>query len=154
VFEILLPKCPGLRALHKAELAKLPIFGRVMRVAGFVPVERRHRKRAIEAVDEAVSALRAGHSFVLAPEGTRSRTDELLPFKKGGFVMAINAQVPVVPIALVGTAAAMPRGRWYVTPTLVHVKIGAPIPTTGMTFDDRNRLADSTRQQIQAMLVS
>ena len=100
--------------MYKAELARLPILGTVMRTAGFVPVERANRERAIEAVDEAVAALRAGASFLLAPEGTRSRTGELQPFKKGAFVMAIKAQAPVVPIALIGPDVAMPRGRWYV----------------------------------------
>jgi 1-acyl-sn-glycerol-3-phosphate acyltransferase len=152
VFEILLPKCPGLRAMHKAELRKLPILGTVMRTAGFVPVERGHRDRAIEAVDEAVAGLRAGASFLLAPEGTRSRTGELQPFKKGAFVMAIKAQVPVVPIALIGPDIAMPRGQWYVSPTTVRVRIGAPIPTAGLTLDARDPLAAQTHAAMSALL--
>jgi 1-acyl-sn-glycerol-3-phosphate acyltransferase len=153
IFEIVLTKCPGLRAMHKAELAKLPILGPVMRRAGFVPVERFNRDRAFEAVDEAVEGLRAGASFLLAPEGTRSRTGDLQPFKKGAFVMAIKAQVPVVPIALIGTDVAMPRGRWYVTPTTVRVRIGAPIPSTGLTLDDRDRLAAQAHAAMSALLI-
>jgi len=152
VFEILLTKCPALRAMHKAELARLPILGPVLRTAGFVPVERVNRVRAIAAVDEAVDGLRAGASFLLAPEGTRSRTGDLQPFKKGAFVMAIKAQVPVVPIALIGTDVAMPRGRWYVTPTTVRVRIGAPIPSTGLALDDRARLADQAHAAMFALL--
>jgi len=152
VFEILLTKCPALRAMHKAELARLPILGPVLRTAGFVPVERFNRVRAIEAVDEAMEGLRAGASFLLAPEGTRSRTGDLQPFKKGAFVMAIKAQVPVVPIALIGTDVAMPRGRWYVTPTTVRVRIGAPIPSTGLTLDDRDRLAAQAHAAMSALL--
>jgi 1-acyl-sn-glycerol-3-phosphate acyltransferase len=152
VFEVLLPKCPGLRAMYKAELAKLPILGTVVRTAGFVPVERHNRERAIGAVDEAVAGLRAGASFLLAPEGTRSRTGELQPFKKGAFVMAIKAQVPVVPIALIGPDVAMPRGRWYVTPTTVRVRIGAPIPSTGLTLDDRDALAAQAHAAMSALL--
>jgi 1-acyl-sn-glycerol-3-phosphate acyltransferase len=154
VFEVLLPKCPGLRAMHKAELRKLPILGTVMRTAGFVPVERGNRDRAFDAVDEAVDGLRAGASFLLAPEGTRSRTGELQPFKKGAFVMAIKAQVPVVPIALIGPDIAMPRGQWYVKPMTVGVRIGAPIPTTGLTLADRDSLAARTRDAMSALLTA
>ncbi|MCX6552886.1 MAG: lysophospholipid acyltransferase family protein [Acidobacteria bacterium] len=153
VFEVLLPRCPGLRALYKAELGKLPILGRVMRAAGFVPVFREHRERAIEAVDVAVEALRSGSSFLLAPEGTRSRTNDMLPFKKGAFVMAIKAQVPVVPVAILGASDAMPRGQWYVTPTRVRVRIGEPIPTDGLGFDDRDRLAALVRERLERLLL-
>jgi len=152
VFEILLPKCPALRAMYKAELARLPILGTVLRTAGFVPVQRRHRERAFDAVDEAVAGLRAGASFLLAPEGTRSRTGVLQPFKKGAFVMAIKAQVPVVPIALIGPDVAMPCGRWYVTPTTVRIRIGAPIASAGLTLDDRHQLAARTHAAMSALI--
>jgi 1-acyl-sn-glycerol-3-phosphate acyltransferase len=152
VFELLLPRCPNLRALYKAELDQIPILGMVLRTAGFVAVDRASPGRAIEAVDLAVEHLKAGDSFLLAPEGTRSRTDQMLPFKKGGFVMAIKAQVPVVPIALVGTSAAMPRGRFHATPCRVLVRIGEPVPTTGLGFDDRDMLAGRIRERMEALL--
>jgi 1-acyl-sn-glycerol-3-phosphate acyltransferase len=152
VFEWIFPRCPNLRALYKAELDKIPILGMVLRTAGFVPVERARRDRAIEAVDLAVGHLKAGDSFLLAPEGTRSRTGEMLPFKKGGFVMAIKAQVPVVPIAIVGSDHAMPRGRFYATPCRVVIRIGEPVATTGLGFDDRDALAADVRQRMEALL--
>ena len=152
VFELILPRCPNLRALYKAELDKIPILGMVLRTAGFVPVERTKRHRAIEAVDLAVEHLKAGDSFLLAPEGTRSRTDQMLPFKKGGFVMAIKAQVPVVPIAILGSDHAMPRGRFYATPCRVLVRIGEPVPTTGLGFEDRDTLAAEVRRRMERLL--
>jgi len=152
VYEFLLPVCPRLKAIYKAELGRLPVIGRVLRAAGFVPVERRDRERAIEAVDAAVDCLRAGDSFLLAPEGTRSRTGELLPFKKGGFVMAIKAQAPVVPIAITGSERAMPPGRFYATPDRVTIRIGEPVPTTGLTIDDRDRLAALVREKMLQLL--
>ena len=152
VFELILPHCPNLRALYKAELGRVPILGRVLRAVGFVPVERAQRDRAIEAVDVAVEHLKAGDSFLLAPEGTRSRTDRMLPFKKGGFVMAIKAHAPVVPIAILGSEQAMPRGRFYATPGRVIVRIGEPVPTAGMGFADRDRLAAEVRRRMEAML--
>ena len=153
-FEVLFARCPRLRGLYKAEMGKLPILGRALRLVGFVPVDRGHRSRAFEAVDAAAARLAAGDSILLAPEGTRGNRDELQPFKKGGFVMAIKAQVPVVPVVLIGTAAAMPRGQFYVKPTCVTVRVGEPIPTTGLSLDDRDRLVATVRQRMQAMLRS
>jgi 1-acyl-sn-glycerol-3-phosphate acyltransferase len=151
-FEALFPRCPRLRGLYKAEIGKIPVLGRAMRLVGFVPVDRANRSSAIASVDAAAARLKAGDSFVIAPEGTRAISDEMLPFKKGGFVMAIKAQVPVVPVALHGTAEAMPRGRFWVKPGVVRVEVGAPIPTTGLTIEDRDRLMETVRERLQAML--
>lgn len=152
VFEILYTRCPRLRAVYKAELDRLPVLGRVLRIAGFVPVRRADRERAMEAVDTAAARLAAGDSFLLAPEGTRSLSADMRPFKKGAFVMAIKAQVPVVPITIVGSADAMPKGRFYVTPTTVTVRIGEPVATTGLTLDDRDDLARRVRAVMENAL--
>jgi len=151
-FEALFPRCPRLRGLYKAEVGKVPVLGRAMRLVGFVPVDRANRSSAIASVDAAAARLAAGDSFMIAPEGTRGRSDEMLPFKKGGFVMAIKAQAPVVPVALHGTAEAMPRGRFWVKPGVVRVVVGAPIPTAGLTLDDRDRLMATVRERLQTML--
>jgi 1-acyl-sn-glycerol-3-phosphate acyltransferase len=151
-FEALFPRCPRLRGLYKAEMGKIPVLGRAMRLVGFVPVDRANRASAIASVDAAARRLLAGDSFLIAPEGTRARDGELQPFKKGGFVMAIKAQAAVVPVALHGTAEAMPRGRFWVKPTLVRVEVGEPISTAGLTIDDRDRLMTAVRDRMQAML--
>ena len=150
-FEALFSKCPRLRGLYKAEMGKLPILGRALRLVGFVSVDRGHSGRAFGAVDAAARRLVEGDSFLLAPEGTRGSREDLQPFKKGGFVMAIKAQAPVVPVALIGTALAMPRGQFYVNPTCVTVRVGEPIPTTGLSLDDRDRLVATVRERMQAM---
>jgi 1-acyl-sn-glycerol-3-phosphate acyltransferase len=152
VFEALFPRCPRLRGLYKAEVGRVPVLGRAMRLVGFVPVDRANRASAIASVDAAAARLAAGDSFLIAPEGTRARGEEMLPFKKGGFVMAIKAQVPVVPVALHGTAEAMPRGRFWVRPGVVRVEVGEPVPTAGLTLDDRDRLMETVRERLQAML--
>jgi 1-acyl-sn-glycerol-3-phosphate acyltransferase len=103
-------------------------------------------------VDQAIEQMKAGNSFMAYPEGTRSRTGELLPFKKGVFILAISAQAPVVPIAIKGAVEAMHRGSPFIWPTTVHVRVGRPIETRGMTVDDRDALVDRTRQQIAQML--
>ncbi len=152
VFEALFPRCPRLRVMYKAEMERLPVLGPAMRIAGFVPVDRRDRERAIAAVDLAVDRIRAGDSFLLAPEGTRNMGPGLLPFKKGAFVLAIKAGVPVVPVAIRGGAATMPKGRYYVTPGTVTVVVGEAIDVTGLTIEDRDRLAAQTRACLEAML--
>jgi len=151
-FEAVSERVPRLRGLYKAELERVPIFGAALRLSGFVRVERAHRSKAIEAADFAADRLRAGDSIMLAPEGTRSVTGALLPLKKGAFVMAIKAQVPVVPVAIVGAAEAMPRGQWWVRPALVRIVAGAPVPTAGLSFDDRDRLAAAVRESLQRLL--
>ena len=143
---------PRLRMLYKAEFEKLPILGRAVRIGGFIRVERGNPEQGQWAVEQAVAALKAGRTVLVYPEGTRSRTGELLPFKKGGFVMAIKAQVPVVPVAIDGARAAMKKGSRVIRPVTVEVRVGTPIETTGMTLEDRDRLAGLAREQIQQML--
>lgn len=143
---------PRLRFLYKAEFRKLPILGRAVVLGGFIPVERQNPEQGQWAVEQAIARLRQGQTFIVFPEGTRSRTGEMLPFKKGGFVMAIKAQVPVVPVAIEGGRTAMAKGSAIIRPVMVHVRIGAPIETTGATLEDRDRLAAMTRERIRTML--
>jgi 1-acyl-sn-glycerol-3-phosphate acyltransferase len=141
-----------LHVLYKAELRKIPILGRAMEAGGFVAVERDKREASFASIDEAADSIRSGNSFLIFPEGTRSRTDELLPFKKGGFVMALKAQAPIVPVAISGGRSSMRRGSAVVHPVMVDVKIGDPIETAGMTIEDRDTLIATVRDRIQAML--
>jgi 1-acyl-sn-glycerol-3-phosphate acyltransferase len=143
---------PRLHMLYKAEFGRMPILGPAAPVAGFIPVERQNHEQSQQAVDLAAESVARGHSFLVFPEGTRSRTGELLPFKKGGFIMAIKAQVPIVPVAILGGRAAMTRGSRLIRPVTVDVRVGEPIDTTGMTLDDRDRLIALARTQIEGML--
>jgi 1-acyl-sn-glycerol-3-phosphate acyltransferase len=93
----------SIRMVGKRELFELPLFGRAIRAAGFIPVDRQNRKQAIASLDEAKESLAAGVPIWIAPEGTRSVTGELLPFKKGGFFLALEAGIPVLPVSLRGT---------------------------------------------------
>ena len=143
---------PQLHVLYKAELHKFPIMGTVLDVGGYVPIERGNRERAMASIGRGAASLRAGNTFLIFPEGTRSRTGDLLPFKKGGFIMAIQAQVPIVPVAVQGGRAAMRKGSAIVRPVHVSVRIGAPIPTKGLTVDDRDVLIERVRAAIRALL--
>jgi 1-acyl-sn-glycerol-3-phosphate acyltransferase len=141
-----------LHILYKAELRRVPIMRTVFDVGGFVPVDRSDREQAMASIARGAASLRAGHSFLIFPEGTRSRTGELLPFKKGGFIMAIQAQVPIVPVAVRGGRDAMRKGSAIVRPVHVSVRIGRPVPTAGLTLADRDQLIARVRTEVQNLL--
>jgi 1-acyl-sn-glycerol-3-phosphate acyltransferase len=143
---------PQLHILYKAELHRFPVMGTVFDVGGFVPVDRGDRERALASIERGAASLREGNSFLIFPEGTRSRTGELLPFKKGGFIMAIRAQVPVVPVAISGGRAAMRKGSPIVRPVHVTVRIGPPIPTAGLGLEHRDELISRVRAEVQNLL--
>lgn len=143
---------PQLHVLYKAELHKVPLMGTVFDVGGFVAVDRGNREKALASIGEGARSIRAGNSFLIFPEGTRSRTGELLPFKKGGFMMAIEAQCPIVPVAVRGGRAAMRAGSAFIRPVHVSVRIGTPIPTEGLTVDDRDDLIRRVRAEVQRLL--
>jgi 1-acyl-sn-glycerol-3-phosphate acyltransferase len=152
IFDVLHELFPRLRILYKAELRKLPVLVRAFDLAGFIPLERGNPEQSLPAIDRAGEALQEGDSFLIFPEGTRSRTGELLPFKKGGFVLAIKGQAPVVPIGIAGARNAMRKGSPLIYPVTVRVRIGEPVETAGMTFDDRETLVNTVRERIKELL--
>lgn len=143
---------PRMHILYKHELDRIPLLARAFRLGGFIPVDRRNREASLRSIENGAQAIRSGSSFLIFPEGTRSRTDELLPFKKGGIHMAILAQTPIVPIAIRGGRAAMQRGSWLIRPVVIDIAVGTPIETAGMTADDRDRLIAVVRAAIEDML--
>lgn len=138
--------------VYKAVLRKLPILGRGFDAVGFVPIERENRERATQAIDQAARSVQSGNSLLMFPEGTRSRTGELLPFKKGAFVLAIKVQAPVVPTAIFGAARAMRPGSPLIWPTTVRVHFGAPVETAGLELADRDTLAQRVRGEVAHLL--
>jgi 1-acyl-sn-glycerol-3-phosphate acyltransferase len=136
----------GLRFIAKQELFRIPIFGWYLRLARFVPVDRGNRDRAVASLQEAGRIVRSGTSLIAFPEGTRSRDGHVQPFKKGPFVVAMEAGVPVVPIAISGAVALNPKGPLSVSPGRVRVAVGAPL--TPRDFSDKAALLREVRRRI------
>lgn len=120
-----LPMVPGF--LAKAELRRVPLFGRAMEAGGHVFVDRARHASAVAAIKEAAEGMRRGGSIVIFPEGTRSSRREVLPFKKGGFHLAKQSGVPVVPIGIRGTADILPKHGRAIVPGRCEVHVGEPI---------------------------
>jgi 1-acyl-sn-glycerol-3-phosphate acyltransferase len=152
LYAVLSPLFPRLRILYKAELRKLPILVRAFDLAGFVPLERGNRDQSLPAINRAAEALREGNSFLIFPEGTRSRTGELLPFKKGGFIMALQGGAPIVPVAIKGARDAMKKGSLVIRPVRVTVRFGPPIDTVGLGVEDRDALIARVRAAVATLL--
>jgi len=136
---------PPIIALAKKEFLRVPVLGRGMVLRRFISVDRKNRERAIQAVEKATASLKAGNSFLAFPEGTRSPDGRLQPFKKGVFVMAINAQAPIVPISVSGSYKIMLKDRWAIYPGVVRITIHDPIPTAGCTMENRAEIMARVR---------
>jgi len=143
---------PRMHILYKAELNRLPLLARAFRMGGFIPVDRRNKEAAMRSIEAGAASLRQGNSFLIFPEGTRSRTADMLPFKKGGFIMAIKGQAPIVPIAVQGGRDAMRKGSAIVRPVTVTISVGEPIETAGLAVTERDKLIERVRERIQSLI--
>ena len=141
-----------IRFMAKISLFKIPIFGWALGRAGFIPIDRKNRRTAVKSFDLAAERIRKGNTIVIFPEEGRSREREMRPFQRGAFLLALKAGQPIVPIAIDGTYDVFPAGRWTVTPGVVTVRGGTPIPTAGLVVSAKQRLAEESRAQIEAML--
>lgn len=140
------------RMIAKKQLAAIPLFGWAMWAGRFIFIDRANAASARRSIDRAEARIRGGESALIFPEGTRTRDGNLGAFKKGGFHLAIDAGVPIVPVALSGTREAMPRGSLLLKPGHVQVTIGAPFTTAGLTADDRDALLERVRAEIARMI--
>lgn len=148
----LLAILPRYRFVAKAELFRIPLFGTAARRAGTIPIQRENRKAAFQAYDEAAREIRSGASVVVCPEGTRGDSYALRPFKKGPFVLAIAAEAPVVPLVVYGTREVQPKGSFLIRSGTVHVHFLEEIPTAGLHYEDRDRLADECWRRMAVAL--
>ncbi len=136
------------RWLAKEELFRIPLFGFAMRRTGYIAVDRSDRKKAIQSMAMAARRISEGTSVIVFPEGTRSPDGNLLPFKKGGFLLAIDAAAPIVPVAIRGSHAVMPKHSRWIHGGRIGVTIFPAIPTAGTTPAGRDALLDAVRRPI------
>jgi 1-acyl-sn-glycerol-3-phosphate acyltransferase len=137
--------------LSKESVFRLPIMGWMMRMAGDIEVHRGRRTSRARALDEIRDRLGRKVSVMIMPEGTRSPTDELLPFQDGAFRVAIEKGCPVLPMAVVGTRGAMTKGSLLFQRARAEVRVLEPVETTGMTLDQVPELRDRVRDMIDAV---
>jgi 1-acyl-sn-glycerol-3-phosphate acyltransferase len=143
---------PRMHIVYKAEINAIPLLARAFRHGGFIPIERTNKESAMRSLESGAQSIRAGNSFLIFPEGTRSKTEALLPFKKGGFLMAMKAQAPIVPVAVQGGRDAMKRGSRVIRPAIISIRIGAPIETAGLQPGDRDALIARVKARIETLL--
>jgi 1-acyl-sn-glycerol-3-phosphate acyltransferase len=136
------------RWLAKAELFKIPVFGRAMLGAGYVKIDRFNRKSAFKSLEEAAKRMKNGVSVMIFPEGTRSKDGNIRQFKKGGFVMAIKSGVPIVPVVLRGTWPIMAKSSLRINRGDVEMEIGEPIDTSGYSLETKEDLMTKVRDVI------
>lgn len=141
--------CPSV-FVAKKELGRVPVLGIAIRMAGFILLDRTHGQRALAALRAAARRIREGQSVTGFPEGTRTRTGALMPFKKGLFVLAREAGVPVVPLGISGGRSILPRGTWRVAPGLYTIRVGPPLEPGD--FPDAEALCQASRAAVLALL--
>jgi 1-acyl-sn-glycerol-3-phosphate acyltransferase len=146
---VLLATCPGqVRMMAKRGLFQIPIFGWGLWAGGFIPVDRTDRSTARQTFASAAERLRAGTSIALFPEGTRALTDTLLPFQRGGFLLALKSGLPIVPVGIRGTRAIRLRGGLRINPGTAVVSYGSPIQPADYGLRRKRELMDEVRGQV------
>jgi 1-acyl-sn-glycerol-3-phosphate acyltransferase len=142
------------RWLAKEELFRIPLFGHAMRSIGYIPIDRADRRKALESLATAAEQVRRGTSIVIFPEGTRSLDGVLQNFKKGGILLAIRSQQPILPISISGSHKILPKkGTIMIRPGTIRMTIGKPIPTRQLTVKDRDLLMERLREAIRMHLL-
>jgi 1-acyl-sn-glycerol-3-phosphate acyltransferase len=137
------------RIIHKKELLSYPIVGWHLKRSGQICIDQQNPARSIGNIRSAVKSLKAGMPLAIFPEGGRSRDGVVLPFMAGAFFMAIKAQVPVVPVALVGTYELLPMDTYHIKSQPMEVRFGRPIPTAGLTLRDMDTLSARVRKDLE-----
>lgn len=133
------------RWLAKIELFRIPLFGYAMKRAGYICIDRSNRESAFESLKKAAGIVRDGVSVMIFPEGTRSRDGNIGSYKKGGFVLAIESGVPILPIIIHGTFSIMPKSRLLIKPGKAILEIGKPVETSGYTKEIKDELMEKIR---------
>ncbi|MCB0284049.1 MAG: 1-acyl-sn-glycerol-3-phosphate acyltransferase [Calditrichaeota bacterium] len=136
------------RFIAKTELFKIPLLAQGMRMTGMLEIDRKNSEKAKRTLDKAVSTIKDGCSVIIFPEGTRSKTNAIQPFKKGGFILAINGRISIIPTVISGTQYVFPKGSKIVRTGKAKVKFLKELNADTFDYEKRNELVIHTRQQI------
>lgn len=139
------------RFLAKKSLFSWPVFGWALSSMGFIPVDRENRRTAIKSFEEAAARIRTGRSVLIFPEETRTVDGNLLPFQRGGFLIALKAGIPIVPVGLQGPRRCMPKHSYLVRPGTITVRFGGAIPTAGHGVTDKSGLMAEVRRAVEEL---
>ncbi len=132
--------------IAKRQLFRIPFIGWAMGRTGYISIDRENPREALKAIEEAARKIRNGMNIVIFPEGTRSVDGTLLPFKKGGFTLALRAMVPIVPIGIYGTSQLQPKGSFIPKEKgVIYIHIGEPIILEGMDRSAKTKVMDDVR---------
>jgi len=141
--------------LAKEELFKIPLFGRSMQSAGYIPVNRSDGRDSLKSVDRAAMLVRGGTSIVVFPEGTRSNDGRLLPFKRGGFILAAKAGVPIIPFSIIGSMNINPPDNFlYLKPGIIRIRFSPPVQSRTGGENQQMTIMDQVRSAIASGLES
>ena len=139
-------------AVSKIELKNIPFLGWAMQAAGHIFVDRRNHSRALKSMNKAKRSMSKNpRSVIIFPEGTRSKNGEILPFKKGGLVLAMSLGMEIVPVGIIGTRSLL-KNKFSSHDDTLKLKIGKPIKTTFLNYDDRNNLAENVRNEVVGLV--
>jgi 1-acyl-sn-glycerol-3-phosphate acyltransferase len=135
--------------MSKVEILRIPYLGWMMSLAGDIPVDRGSRESAVKALERCRQTLKNRVTVMIFPEGTRSTTDEMLPFKDGAFRLAIKTGVPILPLAIIGTRDALAKHDWRFGRADAHVRVLPPVEVSGYTLKTVDTLKDQVRDMIE-----
>jgi 1-acyl-sn-glycerol-3-phosphate acyltransferase len=137
------------RFVAKRELTRIPFFGWGLVAGGHIVIDRGQNERAVASLERAAERIREGVSVIIFPEGTRSETEDLRPFKSGGFHLALQARAPILPVSISGSRKITPRSSLRIESGRILVRYGSAISTAGIPIEDRDRL----KQQVRAAII-
>jgi len=140
--------------IAKSELSKIPIFKSILDMAGFIFVDRKNNDNAVKSMNNLMDDIKKiPRSVAIFPEGTRTRDGELLPFKKGAAIFAINTDIPVIPVAISGTFSWSKKKLFDMSQSVISFEFGEPIVTENYSFDDRDHLNERIKTKIKNMKI-
>ena len=140
--------------IAKSELSKIPIFKSILDMAGFIFVDRKNNDNAVKSMNNLMDDIKKiPRSVAIFPEGTRTRDGELLPFKKGAAIFAINTDIPIIPVAISGTFSWSKKKLFDMSQSVISFEFGEPIVTENYSFDDRDYLNERIKTKIKNMKI-